>query len=146
MDRRDFIVSGSQAGLGICLAVVLGEGCVAASQFAEATVDKNTLIVKKTEFQYQKKGEMHTRSYVLLKPKGAVFPVCLYKKGDEYIACLMRCTHEDCEVEVQGSRYICPCHGSEFSNEGAVLSGPAEEALRNFKTTQDETNVYILVA
>lgn len=146
MDRRDFIVTSSQAGVGICLAALLGEGCATAAKYAEITVEKNKISLRKSEFQYTKKGQVHERTFLLIKPEKAVFPICLYKKADEYIACLMRCTHQDCEVELQGTRYICPCHGSEFSNEGAVLTGPAEEPLRTFKTEQDETHIHILVA
>ncbi|NUO01911.1 MAG: Rieske 2Fe-2S domain-containing protein [Saprospiraceae bacterium] len=146
MKRRDFIVTGSQAGVGICLAALLGEGCAPAAKYAAITVEKNKISLRKSEFQYTKKGKVQERNFLLIKPEKAVFPICLYKKGEEYIACLMRCTHQDCEVELQGTRYICPCHGSEFSNEGIVLTGPAEENLRTFKTTHDATHVHILVA
>jgi len=46
------------------------------------------------------------------------------------------CTHEGCAVTgFANSRYVCPCHGSEFSTSGAVVQGPAPSALRQFPTT-----------
>lgn len=46
------------------------------------------------------------------------------------------CTHEACAVTgFANSRYVCPCHGSEFSTSGAVVQGPAASALRQFPTT-----------
>ena len=36
-----------------------------------------------------------------------------------------RCTHRGCEVEPASDRLVCPCHGSEYSLDGAVLRGPA---------------------
>jgi cytochrome b6-f complex iron-sulfur subunit len=46
------------------------------------------------------------------------------------------CTHEVCAVTgFANSRYVCPCHGSEFSTSGAVVQGPAPSALRQFPTT-----------
>jgi cytochrome b6-f complex iron-sulfur subunit len=46
------------------------------------------------------------------------------------------CTHETCAVTgFANSRYVCPCHGSEFSTSGAVVLGPASAALRQFPTT-----------
>ena len=46
------------------------------------------------------------------------------------------CTHEGCAVTgFANSRYVCPCHGSEFSTSGAVVQGPASSSLRQFPTT-----------
>ena len=146
MKRRDFIVAGSQASLGFCLAALLGESCGSAAYFAQATVEADKVSVRKSVFQYLKKEVLHERNYVFVKPPGAEFPVCLYKSGDVYTACLMRCTHQGCEVEVQGNRYVCPCHGSEFTPAGAVLEGPADRPLKTFKTTQDETFIHIWLA
>lgn len=146
MDRRDFIVTGCQAGLGLCLTALLGESCGSAAYFAQATVDGQKLAVRKSEFQYLKKDETRERNYVMVKTTGAEFPICLYKKGAVYTACLLKCTHQGCEVEVQGSRYVCPCHGSEFDPNGTVLGGPADRPLKTFKTTEDENHIYIWLA
>ena len=36
------------------------------------------------------------------------------------------CTHLGCTVAPQGSRLVCPCHGSVYDlRDGAVVSGPA---------------------
>jgi cytochrome b6-f complex iron-sulfur subunit len=46
------------------------------------------------------------------------------------------CTHEACAVTgFANSRYVCPCHGSEFTTTGAVVQGPALSPLRQFPTT-----------
>jgi cytochrome b6-f complex iron-sulfur subunit len=56
------------------------------------------------------------------------------------------CTHEGCAVTgFANSRYVCPCHGSEFSTSGAVVQGPASSALRQFPTTFDNNVVTINV-
>lgn len=146
MKRRDFIITSSQAGLGLCLAAIMGESCGSSAYFAKTMVESDKVSVRKSEFQYLKKEELRERDYVFVKPTGATFPVCLYKSGDTYTACLMRCTHQGCEVEVQGSRYVCPCHGSEFTSSGAVLEGPADQPLKTFKITQDETFIHIWLA
>lgn len=45
------------------------------------------------------------------------------------------CTHEGCAVTgFANARYVCPCHGSEFSTSGAVVTGPASSPLRQFPT------------
>ncbi len=51
------------------------------------------------------------------------------------------CTHQACQItNFSGSSYVCPCHGSQFSTSGQVLSGPAPSSLRAF-TTQFVSNV-----
>ncbi len=50
---------------------------------------------------------------------------------DEGIAALsLICTHLGCVVSKAEEGFSCPCHGSKFGPEGAVLAGPAPRALR----------------
>jgi Rieske Fe-S protein len=49
----------------------------------------------------------------------------------------MVCTHEGCETNVQNNRFECPCHGSIFSNVGAVIQGPATRPLDAIPVTFD---------
>jgi cytochrome b6-f complex iron-sulfur subunit len=54
---------------------------------------------------------------------------------DTFVALTAICTHEQCTVSgFQSSRYVCPCHGSQYSTTGAVLQGPATRALSQFST------------
>jgi cytochrome b6-f complex iron-sulfur subunit len=39
------------------------------------------------------------------------------------------CTHLGCIVSATPSGFACPCHGSQFSREGAVVKGPAPSPL-----------------
>jgi len=43
------------------------------------------------------------------------------------------CTHEDCTISgFENAMYVCPCHGSQFTESGTVVSGPASVSLRQF--------------
>ena len=54
---------------------------------------------------------------------------------DTFNAMTAVCTHEACEVTgFQSSRFVCPCHGSQYSTSGTVQAGPATQALRMFPT------------
>ncbi len=56
-------------------------------------------------------------------------------KGEERIYALdATCTHLGCQLvwDESRGRFRCPCHGSEFSPEGKVLSGPASRPLARF--------------
>jgi cytochrome b6-f complex iron-sulfur subunit len=48
------------------------------------------------------------------------------------------CTHEQCDVTTfssSSSRFVCPCHGSQYTTSGAVANGPATRPLQSFATT-----------
>ncbi|HTA46555.1 MAG TPA: Rieske (2Fe-2S) protein [Bryobacteraceae bacterium] len=47
-----------------------------------------------------------------------------------------QCTHLACAYhwEAAADKFICPCHGSEFSLEGKVLAGPAPRPLDRYVT------------
>jgi len=47
------------------------------------------------------------------------------------------CTHEGCSMDYNASqnRIDCPCHGSQFSTDGKVLTGPASRAVRVYTAT-----------
>jgi menaquinol-cytochrome c reductase iron-sulfur subunit len=47
-----------------------------------------------------------------------------------------QCTHLACAYHWEGdaNKFVCPCHGSEFSIEGKVLAGPAPRPLDRYLT------------
>jgi len=54
---------------------------------------------------------------------------------DTYTALTATCTHEGCGVTgFSGDRFVCPCHGSQFTTSGAVTNGPATRALQQYTT------------
>lgn len=55
------------------------------------------------------------------------------------------CTHQQCSTSwaYQNSRLVCTCHGSQFSNEGQVVIGPASAPLKAFNSTRNGNIVTI---
>ena len=51
--------------------------------------------------------------------------------GDLY-ALTARCPHQGFTTRVEGTDFVCPRHGSQFSFDGAVLTGPATQPLVHF--------------
>ncbi len=64
-------------------------------------------------------------------PKGKFW---LVNTNKGLMAFYKACTHLDClfDWNKQEGRFICPCHGSKFSREGDVLTGPATRSLDRF--------------
>jgi Rieske Fe-S protein len=53
------------------------------------------------------------------------------------------CTHQGCTVGIEGAVLVCPCHGSTYSREGAVLRGPATRALLRYPTRVEGGEVVV---
>lgn len=56
----------------------------------------------------------------------------------KFTALNITCTHKKCDVEYNGSKFECPCHGSMYSKSGKVLNGPAKKNLKKYSTSFDE--------
>jgi menaquinol-cytochrome c reductase iron-sulfur subunit len=61
------------------------------------------------------------------------------------------CTHLGCAYhweskrnEAAGGCFICPCHGSRFDANGAVLAGPASRPLDRYPTKTQGSRLWIL--
>lgn len=57
----------------------------------------------------------------------------------QFTAVNLICTHKGCTVELEGNKFVCPCHGSEYSIEGKVTEGPAKKDLKTYNTVYDPT-------
>jgi menaquinol-cytochrome c reductase iron-sulfur subunit len=58
------------------------------------------------------------------------------ERDNKIVAFGPQCTHLACAYhwEMEAGRFICPCHGSNFSIEGKVLVGPAARPLDRYLT------------
>ncbi len=56
-----------------------------------------------------------------------------------------QCTHLACAYHWEGEmgKFVCPCHGSEFSIEGKVLAGPAARPLDRYLTKIENNRLQI---
>lgn len=71
----------------------------------------------------------------------------ILKVGTTYKAFTSVCTHEGCTVNgYANQRMICPCHGSEFNQNGQRVAGPAPTSLREFPVTFNSTAQTLTVA
>ena len=67
--------------------------------------------------------------------------------GGTYRAFTSICTHEGCSVTgYSGGRMICPCHGSEFNQNGQVVHGPAPSPLREYAVMMNSAAQTLTIA
>jgi len=67
-------------------------------------------------------------------------PAVIYNHAGEITAYSLTCTHLGCTLEPDGEAFTCPCHGSRFDSDGAVLGGPALKPLHRLRVEILENN------
>ncbi len=58
--------------------------------------------------------------------------VAIFNNNGNFVVFENVCTHRGCQIEWNSSQktWDCPCHGSSFTSDGAVIRGPARQPLR----------------
>jgi cytochrome b6-f complex iron-sulfur subunit len=83
-----------------------------------------------------------------LAPGDAFLPpgraVALFRDASGVFAISTVCTHLGCIVKKEGAGFSCPCHGSKFGLDGAVVKGPAPKALAWLSVTKRAGGGYIV--
>ena len=131
MERKEFIRTCGFACLGGLALSALLESC-GSTKTIEGTISSSDLVVPIASFI----NNNTFKKYVVVHHEKLKYPICVYRFSDsQYIALLMRCTHQGAELQVFGDRLECPAHGSEFNNKGIVQNGPADANLRTFPIT-----------
>lgn len=142
MNRKEFISSCGFACMGV-IGISIAQACKPTKQ-VQGTVKDNQLQLDKKEFEYLKGERILYRKSIVYKVENLQFPIVIYRFSDsEYSALLLRCTHQNNELNLNGDIMTCSAHGSEFGNRGEVIQGPAEQKLESFKITSDEKKIYI---
>ena len=140
MKRREFVKVCSISALGIPGLSTLLTSCGTDVHYSDFTKNSyNQLVVDKSEFLGD--AGQASRKYVFLMHPNTRFPICLFNvEDDEYVACLMSCTHQHCQTTVVDDMFVCPCHGARFTNTGKVIKGPAQKDLLSYpvKVTRDK--------
>jgi len=140
MERKEFLKNCGYTCLGASMLSIFLESCSGNKQI-EGIIQNADLIVPVSAFQ------QHThsfRKYIIVEHEKLQYPICVYRfNQNQYVALLMRCTHQGAELQVFGERLQCPAHGSEFSNTGIVQNGPADVNLRSFPVIIQNDQLYI---
>ena len=137
--RRKFIKTMSGSTLALCCGGIglniLMDGCTPIKH-VQISVKNNKIELGKSEF--------NENQFVVISDDKLATSIYLNKVNDtSYNALLMLCTHKNCDVRPTGSFLTCPCHGSEFSNDGKVLKGPAKKRLTEYFVQVNGTNIII---
>ncbi|MEP1095547.1 MAG: Rieske (2Fe-2S) protein [Cyclobacteriaceae bacterium] len=132
MNRNKFMKTCSLGCVGLITGAYILESC-AGVRYVSAPIRGSFLEVSLTEFQRADEDKMALRKYIVVQNEKLEYPISIFRNDDKsYNALYMRCTHQGTELQVFGDRLQCPAHGSEFTKNGDVQNGPADENLRSF--------------
>jgi cytochrome b6-f complex iron-sulfur subunit len=138
MTRKDFIRHlGSVTFISACSTTTLLQSCNSIKSLDLVSID-GVIRVDRTLVDVD--GALIIRKFGTLPA-----PICVSPKDDGtgYNAVLMLCTHKKCELRASGYELNCPCHGSDFTLNGKVLSPPAQKDLQNLHVTNDNNTIFI---
>jgi len=143
MKRREFISRSCVACLSVGGVSSFLLSCKSV-KFITGKVNSDGLIIDRDDFKINKAGSNSFRSYVIVRNEALKYPICVYRLGDkDYSALWMQCTHQGTELQAAGDYLHCPAHGSEFSNKGQVINGPADRNLKSFPITITNNELFI---
>ncbi len=136
MGRREFV----ERSLGAVIAASLLGGCASLVTRTVAPIDGALRLALVHYPELTADG-----GSLKVIPKGASDPVYVLALGNRRFAALSPiCTHLGCTVEIEQSRLVCPCHGSNYDREGRVLRGPAEFPLAQYPVELTADDVLIV--
>jgi len=132
ISRRDFI---KRSALG-----VVGGGTVLSSlnleAFAKAPAAKGVIRVSGDDV-IVKLSDNASLDKVGGSVKVSDELILIRKSETSFLAIKTICSHKGCDVELEGNKFVCPCHGSEYTIEGKVTQGPSKSDLKSFETIFD---------
>lgn len=129
MERREFIHTLERAALGACVGVPLFAGACANLNYVHGQVDGRVVRIPL--------ASLAADGTATVEVAGLDLPVHVRRTAPgRTVALSTRCMHRGCQVEPEVDRFSCPCHGSEYSLEGAVLKGPTQRPLIRFDATE----------
>ena len=128
MERRHFIRNFAVGGSLLLTAPVLFNSCSSDDDTGGDNNNNNsgtTIDLTSSEYATLKNvgGFAYKGNIIIIRSSDAV-----------YLALSKLCTHSDCTVTYNPStqEIPCPCHGSKFTTEGAVINGPATSPLKKY--------------
>jgi cytochrome b6-f complex iron-sulfur subunit len=133
--RREFVC---QVSGGVLVALPFVSAC-APFYYVGGGLENGRLVVSLEDFG--------TGPFALVDAPNLPMPIYLYRhESGSFTAVLTRCMHRGCQVEPTSGHLVCPCHGSEYDNTGAILKGPTQLPLIRFPVETQGDQIYISLA
>lgn len=159
LNRREFLTRSVRGTVGLIAVSALPLGLTACNQRDPEAIDVSTLVdlgpvedliqgelPKKVSYKATIKDawveqEMEGFVYINIQPEDGTLlvmsPTCTH----------LGCTAGDASADMQqqGTRFHCPCHGGEFDEFGINIAGPPPRPLDTLNAYEQDGHIYISV-
>lgn len=121
LNRRDFFAKSALAAAALLAAQACGDGQIGPPAAQSVAGDPllplgGPVTIKLSDFP-----ELATTGVIVAIPKERT----VMRTGPSTFLGLSRlCSHQQCDIDIKGDHFECPCHGSQFTATGAVIRGP----------------------
>lgn len=138
MDRRDFLTS-----------IGIGAAALACANCLEACSPVNGPGIPGPPSNVNLSLDLNAAANNALKSAGGYIYngglIIAHLTNGSYVALSQTCTHQGGTVQYLASSnvFFCPVHGSAFSTDGAVINGPAGQALKKYNTALTGTTLKV---
>lgn len=130
LGRRQFLARMEVLAVGMTCGGVplLLSGCAARAKYVTPLVDGDRLTIPL--------AHVTAAGGVLVEDPLSDLPLFVHRSAaGTYVAVSTRCGHRGCQVEPATEKLVCPCHGSEYTFDGAILQGPTQLPLVRHRVT-----------
>ena len=120
---------------------------VAAGTIALSSLDIARLVAQSSRAKKTKIGDdvvvklADEKNKALEKVGGSVLlddeNILIRESETEFKGINLICGHKGCTVEYNGTKFVCPCHGSEYDMTGKVTEGSSKKDLKTYETIYD---------
>ncbi len=132
MDRRQALGRLGAGLVGLC-------GCAGLPTYL-ATLEGGAIELDRGEVE----STFGEGNAVRVRASGLVEEIALLRLEDGSLRALgTTCSHLGCQVRPGGEFLVCPCHGSTFDRQGAVVRGPAQKPLTSYRVAVSEDRLTI---
>lgn len=138
--RRGFVLGlGATAALAACAAPAEPGGADATIGPAQTGTNKQYVVAKVSDVPVG-------TAFAFNSPADGTPAYLMQPTAGTFLAYLAICTHEGCVVEYAADQrtFLCPCHGANYDDQGAVTRGPAKSPLQRLEAFADGDDVVVV--
>jgi Rieske Fe-S protein len=151
--RRRLFEAGAQGAGAVAVAAIAlpALGFALGPLFEETAEEKWQVVGNQTDFDDQtyaskvitlvdNTGEVGKTTIYVRKARPGEYQGPKKQQPQPYIAISTRCMHLGCPIRYVSAskRFICPCHGGVYNDDGTVAGGPPVRPLDRFYTKVDD--------
>lgn len=144
MDRRTFLLDSCKSCAFISAGLILGSALLDSCAGMGLAIVKTQPVDGKISLP---RADFADKKIRLVRVEKYDYDIAVRLLDDgNYLALLLKCTHAGHPLTKTGNGFYCTLHGSRFTANGTVTTGPASRPLAHLETTTDNKNVTITLS